>query len=132
VEGAAAVHHELAAAFLPQAAPVFDEATALDTPVDMLNPPPVGEHLMGSFLLPCQLLAAGLLGRHEDRHLGQRARQEAQLLQQPAPAGKGYGVASAMRFSGTRPPYVALRKRIVSRALTSRTVLTVWPLFLPF
>jgi hypothetical protein len=61
VEGAAAVHHEIAAARLPQAAPVFVEATALDTPVDMLNPPPpVGEHLMGSFLLPCQLLAAGV------------------------------------------------------------------------
>jgi hypothetical protein len=48
------------------------------------------------------------------------------------PAGKGYGVASARRFSGTRPPYVALRKRIVSRALTSRTFLTVWPFFLLF
>jgi hypothetical protein len=133
VEGAAAGHHESAAALLPQAAPVFDEAPALDTPVDMLTPPPpVGKHLMGAFLLPWQLLAAGLLGRHADRPLGQCDRQEAQLLQQPAPPGKGYGVASARRFSGTRPPYVALRKRIVSRALTSRTFVTVWSFFLPF
>src|SRR5712692_7773205 len=47
------------------------------------------------------------------------------------PAGKGYGVASAMRFSWTRPPQVALRKRIVSRAFTSRTFLTVWSFVLP-
>ena len=42
------------------------------------------------------------------------------------PAGKGYGVASARRCSGTRPPQVALSKRIVSRACTSRTLLTGW------
>jgi hypothetical protein len=40
-------------------------------------------------LLPCQLLAAGFLGRHADLHLGQRERQEAEILQQPAPGRQG-------------------------------------------
>src|SRR6266446_5245934 len=43
------------------------------------------------------------------------------------PAGKGDGVASAMRLSWMRPPQVALRKRIVSSALTSRTFLSYGP-----
>src|SRR5712692_10041715 len=47
------------------------------------------------------------------------------------PTGKGDGVASAIRLSWTRPPYVSLRKRIVSRALTSRTFFTVWSFFFP-
>jgi hypothetical protein len=45
-------------------------------------------------------------------------------------AGKAYGVVSAMRWPWTRPPCVALSKRIVSRAWTSRTLLTVWPFVL--
>src|SRR5690349_23930760 len=36
------------------------------------------------------------------------------------PAGRGYGVASASRLSWRRPPTVSLRKRMRSRALTSR------------
>src|SRR2546428_1703187 len=47
------------------------------------------------------------------------------------PAGKGYGVASAMGLSWTRPPEVSLRKRMRSSALTNRTFLTVWSFFLP-
>jgi len=49
----------------------------------------------------------------------------------PRPAGKGDGVASAIRRSWTRPPEVSLRKRIVRGVLTSRTFLTVWSFFLP-
>jgi hypothetical protein len=47
------------------------------------------------------------------------------------PAGKGYGVASASRLSWMRPPTVSLRKRMISRALTSRMFFTVWSFFLP-
>src|SRR5206468_11119925 len=36
-----------------------------------------------------QFLAAGFLRRHEDLHLRQREREEAQILQQPAPGGQG-------------------------------------------
>jgi hypothetical protein len=34
-------------------------------------------------LLPCQVLASWLLGRHEDLDLREREGQEAQILQQP-------------------------------------------------
>jgi len=43
--------------------------------------------LVRRLLLHRALLATGLLPRHEDLHVGQRARQEAQILQQPAPGG---------------------------------------------
>jgi hypothetical protein len=38
------------------------------------------ERLVGPFLLPCQLLAARFLRRHEDVHLREREGQEAQVL----------------------------------------------------
>lgn len=47
------------------------------------------------------------------------------------PAGKGYGVASAIRLSCVLPGYVSLKKRIVSAALISRMFLIVWHFFLP-
>jgi hypothetical protein len=40
-------------------------------------------------LLPRQLLATGFLGRHEDRHLRERERQEPQILQQPTSRRQG-------------------------------------------
>jgi hypothetical protein len=86
----AAFHPQLADALLPQAAPVFDDATAFDPAVAMLAPPPaLGECLIGPMLLPCQLLAPGFLGRPEDGPLGEREREAAQSLQQPAPRGHG-------------------------------------------
>ena len=86
VQGTAQFHHEIADTLLPQADPVFDDATALHTTVDMLDPEPARmEGLVGPLLLPCQFLASWLLGRHEDFHLRERERQEAQILQQPAP-----------------------------------------------
>jgi hypothetical protein len=47
------------------------------------------------------------------------------------PAGQGYGVASAIGFSGMRPPEGSLRKRRRSRAWTNRIFLTVWSFCLP-
>jgi len=47
--------------------------------------------LIRSLLLHRQLLATGLLGRHEDLDLRQRKRQEAQILQQPTARGQGIG-----------------------------------------
>ena len=38
MEGTAAFHHQIADALLPQANPVFHDATALDTAVDVLDP----------------------------------------------------------------------------------------------
>jgi hypothetical protein len=45
--------------------------------------------LVGELLRQRQLLAAGFLGRHQDLDLGEREREEAQILQQPAPRGQG-------------------------------------------
>jgi hypothetical protein len=74
-------HHEIADAGLPQPEPVFDNAAALDAPVDMLDPQPtVMQGLVGQWLCQGEFLAAGFLGRHEDLDLGQCERQEAQIL----------------------------------------------------
>src|SRR6266852_9621955 len=83
-------HHEIADALLPQADPVFDDATAFDTTVDMLNAQSaIVQGLVGQLLFQGEFLAAWFLGRHEDLDLGQRKRQEAQILQQPAPSRQG-------------------------------------------
>ena len=56
-------------------------ATALHTAVDMLDAQPtLVERLVGELLLSRQLLATGFLGGHEDVDLGQRERQEAEIL----------------------------------------------------
>ena len=90
MQGATELHHYITYAFFPQTDPVFHNTAALDTAVDMLDPePPLVECLVGPFLLPCQLLAAGFLRRHEDHHLRERERQEAQILQQPTARGQG-------------------------------------------
>ena len=73
-------------ALLPQADPVFDDATTLDTAVDMLDPQSAGvERLVGSLLCQWQFRARWFLRRHEDLHLRKREGQEAEILQQPAP-----------------------------------------------
>jgi hypothetical protein len=51
----------------------------------MLDPgPAVMQGLIGPFLLSGQLLAMWCLAWHEALHVGERKRQEAQILQQPA------------------------------------------------
>jgi len=90
MQGTAAFHHEIAAPGLPPAAPVFDDAAARDAAVDRLAPPPtVVQGLGGPFWLPRPLLAAGCLGRHADRDLGERQREDAQSLSEAAPCGQG-------------------------------------------
>ena len=85
MQGTAEFHDQIADTFLPQADAVFDDATALHAAVDMFDPPPaVVQGLVGALLLSRQLLAAWFLSGHEDRHLGQGKRQEAQILQQSA------------------------------------------------
>jgi len=92
VQCATELHHEIADARLPQADPVLHDATTLDAAVDMLNPEsPLVERLVGQVLLQGQLPTAGLLRRHEDLHLWERERQEAQILQQPTPRREGVG-----------------------------------------
>lgn len=90
MQGTAACHHQIADACFPQAEAVFDDATTLDTAVDVLDPQPtLVERLLAPLLRPGQLLAAGFLGWHEALHLRERAGQEAQILQEPAPRREG-------------------------------------------
>src|SRR5262249_62385239 len=53
--------------------------------------PPLVARLVGQVLLQGQLPTAVLLRWHEDLHVGQRERQEAQILQQPTPSREGVG-----------------------------------------
>ena len=86
MQGTADFHHAIPDALLPQADAVFDNATALDTAVDMLDPQSAGvERLVGPLLRRWQVRARWFLGRHEDLHLGKVEGQEAEILQQSAP-----------------------------------------------
>jgi len=101
VQGTAELHHEIADALFPQADPIFHNATTLDAAVDMLNPQSaVVERLVGPLLLQAQLLTAWLLQRHQDLHVRERERQEAQILQQSTPGrervGSGFRNAQIM------------------------------------
>src|SRR5436190_22672710 len=92
MQGTAEFHHQIADTLLPQADPVLHDAAALDTALDVLDAQPtLVERLVRPLLLPRELLAAGFLGRHEGRHLRERARQETQILQEPAPCRQGRG-----------------------------------------
>jgi hypothetical protein len=92
MQGTADVHRQVADALLPQPDPVFDDTTAFDTTVDLLNAQSARvQGLVGQLLFQGEFLAAGFLRRHEDLDLGQREGQEAQPLQQPAPRGQGRG-----------------------------------------
>src|SRR6266704_727132 len=72
VQGTADVHHQIADTLLPQTDPVFDDATALDTAVAMLDPQPaLGERLIRHLLLQRQFLPARFLHGHQDLHLGE-------------------------------------------------------------
>src|SRR5215471_21105015 len=77
VQGTAEFHHEITNPLLPQTDPVFHDATALDTTIDMLHPQPtLVQSLVGPLLFPGELLAREFLRRHQALHLGQRERQE--------------------------------------------------------
>ena len=68
------------------------DAAALDAAVHMLDPQPtLVQRLVRHMLLQRERCAAWLLGWHKDLDLGKRERQEAQILQQPAPRGQGVG-----------------------------------------
>jgi len=57
MEDTADVPHPIADAYLPEAAAVFDAATALDTAMDMVDPQPrLVERLVRHVLLPRELL----------------------------------------------------------------------------
>ena len=81
MQGTTYLHHEITNALLPQPDPVFRDAATLDAAVDMLDPQPtVVQGLVGQLLFQGEFLPSWFLRRHEDLDLGQRKRQEAQIL----------------------------------------------------
>jgi hypothetical protein len=74
-------HHQIADALLPQPNPILDDATTLDTTIDMLNPKTaVMQRLVYSLLIQREQLTSWFLHRHEDLHFRQRERYKAQIL----------------------------------------------------
>jgi hypothetical protein len=83
-------HHQITDARLPQAAGVVNDAAALHTAVDVLNADAAAcNPSIGGFLRPREGSAPWLLDRHDDLDVVEGERQEAQILEQPAPCGQG-------------------------------------------
>jgi len=87
-------HHTIADTRLPEAAGVVDGATALDAAVDVLDThAPPRDAPIHRFLRACEGAASRLPSWHNDFHLVECERQEAQILEQPAARGQGVGRA---------------------------------------
>jgi hypothetical protein len=85
-------HDRIADTGLAQAVGIMDYAATLDATVDVLDAhTPSRDPPIGGFLPARQGPASRLAGRHEDLHPVERERQEAQILEQPAPRGQGVG-----------------------------------------
>jgi len=107
VQGAADFHHLISDALLPQAQPVFHDATALHTAVDMFNPQPaLMQRFVRQVLVHRQRLARRLPRWHEDFDLRQREAEKPQILQQLAPCRqrirRGVRNALVMRLTAVR------------------------------
>jgi hypothetical protein len=90
MHGTADFHDRISDPRLPEAADVVDDAAALDAAVDMLNAhAPTSEAPIRRFLRLRERLSSWLPGWHEGLHLIERERQEAQLLEPPAPRRQG-------------------------------------------
>lgn len=113
-------HNAIANARLPEAAGVVDDAATLDAAVDVLNAhAAAGDTPICRFLHPCESPASRLPGRHDDLHLIERERQEAQILEQAAAWGQGIrrGIRNALivRAAGIRLTQKEDRKRRVDQ-----------------
>jgi hypothetical protein len=90
MQGTADFHKQIADACLPQATGVVDDAAALDAAVDVLDAhSTAGDAAMRGFLRACEGPAPWLPRRHDDLHLVERERQEAEILEQPTARGQG-------------------------------------------
>ena len=68
----------------------MDDAAALDAAVDVLDAPTsAGDAPIRSFLQAREGPAPWLPRRHDDLDVGQRERQEAEILEQPVACGQG-------------------------------------------
>jgi hypothetical protein len=89
---------------LPEAAGVVDDAAALDAAVDVLNADAAASDApIRSLLGARQGPAPRLSGRHDHLDLREGRRQKAEILEQPAPRGRGVWGASAIRVAWVLP-----------------------------
>jgi hypothetical protein len=90
VQGTAQFHHEITDTLLPQAEPVFDDATALHAAVDVLDPQPtLVQDLVGLLLLPRQLLAPWFFVGMRISTCGSVNARKPRSCNNRLPAGKG-------------------------------------------
>jgi hypothetical protein len=94
MQGTAEFHHEIADTLLPQADPVLHNTAALDTAIDVLDAQPtLVSSWSRSFLVGMRIATSGSMKARNPRSCKSRL-----------PAGKGYGVVSAMGLSWVWPP----------------------------
>ena len=90
MQGTAELHHQITDALFPQTDAVFDDATTLDTAVDMLDPePPLVERLVGKFLLQGQLPPRGFFVGMRISTWGRVNDRKPRSCNNPLPAGRG-------------------------------------------
>ena len=90
MQGTAEFHHQIADTWLPQAEPVFDNATALYTAVDMLDPQPaLVQSLIGQLLLQGEFPARGFLVGMRISTWGSVNARKPKSCNSRLPAGKG-------------------------------------------
>jgi hypothetical protein len=83
-------HDQIADARLPQAASLVDNTAALDAAVDVLDThATAGDASIRRFLHTREVPPPRLPGRHDDLHVVERERQEAQILEQSAACRQG-------------------------------------------
>jgi hypothetical protein len=83
-------HDQISDPRLPEAADIVDDAAALDAAVDVLDAhSTAGDASIRGFLRACEGPAPWLPRRHDDLHLVERERQEAEILEQPTARGQG-------------------------------------------
>ena len=97
-------HDQISDTRLPQAADVMDDAAALDAAVDVLDAhAPTGDAPIRGLLRACSCRPRGFrVGMMISTRSSVNARKP-RSWSKWLPAGKGYGVASAMRLSWVLP-----------------------------
>ncbi len=95
MQGPADFHDQVADACLPKPAGVVDNPAALDAAIDVLDADAATcDAPIRSFLAAGEGSASWLAGRHDDLHLVERERLEAQILESSTPrrSGRGGGI----------------------------------------
>jgi hypothetical protein len=85
-------HHAIAHTSVSEATRLVDDAAAFDAPIDVLDAhSTAGDPPIRRLPRARELPASRLPGRHDAFDLGERERQEAQILEQATPRGKEIG-----------------------------------------